>query len=98
MTLTNYLTQSLVLAFVFTGFGAALVGRLTPPLVTLTALALFAAQLLFSRWWLTRHRYGPVEWLLRAVTLSSRPKWKGKPATESCGRSHRDDAVVPLDR
>ncbi|WP_327130316.1 DUF418 domain-containing protein [Streptomyces sp. NBC_01343] len=78
MTLTNYLTQSLVLAFVFTGFGAALVGRLTPPLVTLTALALFAAQLLFSRWWLTRHRYGPVEWLLRAVTLSSRPKWKGE--------------------
>ncbi|MFE1873401.1 DUF418 domain-containing protein [Streptomyces sp. NPDC059496] len=78
MTLTNYLTQSLVLAFVFTGFGAALVGRVAPALVTLTALALFAAQLLFSRWWLARHRYGPVEWLLRAATLGRLPKWKGQ--------------------
>ncbi|AQT74879.1 DUF418 domain-containing protein [Streptomyces sp. fd1-xmd] len=75
MTLTNYLTQSLVLAFVFTGFGAALVGRVSPALVTLTALALFAVQLVFSRWWLARHPYGPVEWALRAVTLAQRPRW-----------------------
>ncbi|MGZ9929402.1 DUF418 domain-containing protein [Streptomyces sp. NC-S4] len=80
MTLTNYLTQSLVLALVFTGFGAALVGRVAPAPVTLTALTLFAAQLLFSRWWLARHRYGPVEWLLRAVTLGRLPKWKGRAA------------------
>ncbi|MEU7729725.1 DUF418 domain-containing protein [Streptomyces sp. NPDC040724] len=78
MTLTNYLTQSLVLAFVFTGFGAALVGRVAPALVTLTALALFAVQLVFSHWWLARHPYGPVEWALRAVTLARRPRWKGE--------------------
>ncbi|MFE1413055.1 DUF418 domain-containing protein [Streptomyces sp. NPDC058746] len=74
MTLTNYLTQSLVLSFVFTGFGAGLVGRLAPAYAALTALALFAAQAVFSRWWLARHRYGPVEWLLRAVTLARRPR------------------------
>jgi uncharacterized protein len=74
MTLTNYLTQSLVLAFVFTGFGAALVGRLAPGYVVLAALALFAAQAVFSRWWLERHRYGPVEWVLRAVTLARWPR------------------------
>ncbi|MEU9236279.1 DUF418 domain-containing protein [Streptomyces subrutilus] len=78
MTLTNYLAQSLLLALVFTGYGAALVGRLAPAYVTLTALALFAAQLVFSRWWLDRHPYGPVEWALRAVTLARRPRWKGR--------------------
>jgi uncharacterized protein len=30
--------------------------------------ALFALQVLFSRWWLTRYRYGPAEWVWRAVT------------------------------
>lgn len=80
MTLTNYLTQSLVLAFVFTGFGAALVGRVAPVLVTATALALFAVQLVFSRWWLSRHRYGPVEWALRAVTLARLPRRKDRAA------------------
>lgn len=34
LSLTNYLAQSLVCALLFTGFGAALVGRLPPPLVT----------------------------------------------------------------
>ncbi|MFD7624860.1 DUF418 domain-containing protein [Streptomyces sp. NPDC059851] len=76
MTLTNYLTQSLVLAFVFTGYGAALTGRVAPAYVTLIALSLFAVQVVFSRWWLTRHPYGPVEWVLRAVTLARRPRWK----------------------
>ncbi|MFE6905413.1 DUF418 domain-containing protein [Streptomyces erythrochromogenes] len=78
MTLTNYLTQSLVLALVFTGFGAALVGRMAPAHVAVTALALFAAQLVFSRWWLARHPYGPVEWALRAATLARRPRWKAE--------------------
>lgn len=74
MALTNYLTQSLVCVLIFTGFGAALVGRVSPPLVTGIALALFACQLAVSRWWLHRHRYGPVEWLLRAVTNAARPR------------------------
>ncbi|MFJ4873389.1 DUF418 domain-containing protein [Streptomyces sp. NPDC088757] len=77
MTLTNYLAQSLVLAFVFTGYGAALVGRLSPALATLTALTLFALQLVVSRWWLAHHSYGPAEWALRTVTLARRPCLKG---------------------
>ncbi|MFF0567414.1 DUF418 domain-containing protein [Streptomyces sp. NPDC004041] len=77
MALTNYLGQSLVLALVFTGYGTALVGRVPPALVALTALALFALQLVLSRWWLARHPYGPVEWALRTLTLARRPRWKG---------------------
>jgi uncharacterized membrane protein YeiB len=30
--------------------------------------ALFAAQILISRWWMARFRYGPFEWLWRSLT------------------------------
>ncbi|MCM2392543.1 DUF418 domain-containing protein [Streptomyces albipurpureus] len=76
MTLTNYLMQSLVLALLFTGLGTALVGRVPPPLVALIAVALFTVQLIVCRWWLRHHRYGPVEWLLRAATNAEWPHWR----------------------
>jgi uncharacterized protein len=73
MALTCYLTQSLALAFAFTGYGAGLVGRLGAAATAAAALALFLAQLALSRWWLERHRYGPLEWLLRWATTLQRP-------------------------
>lgn len=53
MSLTNYLGQSLVCALLFTGFGAALIGRVPPIGVAAIALTLFTAQTAASRWWLT---------------------------------------------
>ncbi|MFE1552154.1 DUF418 domain-containing protein [Streptomyces sp. NPDC058718] len=73
VTLTGYLAQSLVCALLFTGYGAALVGRVAPPGVLAMALALFAAQAAGARWWLRRYRYGPLEWLLRAWTTLTLP-------------------------
>lgn len=73
MALTNYLGQSLLAVLVFTGVGLGLVGRVGPATVLVIAVAIFAGQLWFSRWWLGRHRYGPVEWVLRAVTNAERP-------------------------
>ncbi|MFJ2787130.1 MULTISPECIES: DUF418 domain-containing protein [unclassified Streptomyces] len=74
VTLTGYLTQSLVCALLFTGYGAGLTGRLSPSEVLAVALALFAVQAVAARWWLRGHRYGPLEWLLRAwATLSWPP-------------------------
>lgn len=74
MALTCYLTQSFVLALVFTGYGAGLVGRVSAGAATAIALALFLLQLPLSRWWLTHHRYGPLEWLLRWATTLKRPR------------------------
>lgn len=68
MALTNYLTQSLVLALVFTGYGFALYGRVSTVTVLAGCCALYAAQLAFSGWLMRRVRYGPVEWLLHTVT------------------------------
>ena len=74
MALTCYLTQSLVLAFVFTGYGAGFVGRIGAAASVAIALALFLVQLAVSRWWMARHRYGPLEWLLRWATTLQRPQ------------------------
>ncbi|MFD6888615.1 DUF418 domain-containing protein [Streptomyces sp. NPDC059957] len=73
MALTNYLSQSLVMALVFTAYGLALYDRLSPAAVVAGALALYGAQLALSTWLMARYRYGPVEWLLRAVTLARLP-------------------------
>ncbi|MFI5759375.1 DUF418 domain-containing protein [Streptomyces sp. NPDC051563] len=78
MALTNYLSQSLVMALVFTAYGLALYDRLGAAAVTLGALVLYAAQLALSKHLMARHRYGPVEWLLRAVTLARLPKGRAR--------------------
>ncbi|WP_431928977.1 DUF418 domain-containing protein [Nonomuraea jabiensis] len=73
MALSNYLAQSLICSLIFTGYGLALVDRVSPPLEVLIALGVFVCQVFYSHWWLKRHRYGPVEWLLRFLTYWSKP-------------------------
>jgi uncharacterized protein len=73
MALSNYLGQSLICSLIFTGYGLALVDRVRPPLEVLIALAVFVIQVFISHWWLRSHRYGPVEWLLRALTYWTKP-------------------------
>ncbi len=68
MALTNYLTQSLVCTLIFYGYGLGYFEQLPRAWQAPFAFALFALQVVFSRWWLARYRHGPVEWLWRAVT------------------------------
>jgi uncharacterized protein len=72
MALTNYLTQSVVLALVFYGYGLGLFGRLDPVTAAVLGVTLYAAQLWFSTWWLQRYRFGPFEWLWRSLTYGRR--------------------------
>lgn len=76
MALTNYVLQSVVLAVIFTAYGFALVGDLSAPVVAVVVCALFALQLVLSRWWLRTHHHGPLEWLLRAWTYGKLPPWR----------------------
>lgn len=68
MALTNYLGQSLVCTLVFYGYGLGYFEQLPRAWQVPFVFALFALQVLSSRWWLARYRYGPAEWLWRAVT------------------------------
>lgn len=81
MALSNYLLQSAVLAVVFTGYGWGAMGQATPAQAVAIALAVFVAQLWLSRWWLRRFAYGPLEWLLRALTIGAWPRLR-RPAYE----------------
>ncbi|MER6108459.1 DUF418 domain-containing protein [Streptomyces hirsutus] len=90
MALTHYLTQSLVLAWVFTGYGLGLYDRVGSAAVLLGCLVLYAVQLALGARLAARTRYGPAEWLLRTITLARRP---GRP--EPAGRSVSHPADEP---
>jgi uncharacterized protein len=69
LALTNYMIQVALLDLTFSKYG---LGLQVTPLVGLTmAVALLAADALFSRWWLAWYRYGPFEWLWRSATYGS---------------------------
>lgn len=66
MALTNYTLQSVVGVALFTTTG--LYGRVGPALLVVPTVAVFAAQVWLSGWWLRRFRFGPLEWLWRVLT------------------------------
>jgi uncharacterized protein len=66
MALTNYVMQSAVGAALFTTTG--LYGRVGPALLLVPTVVVYAAQVWLSGWWLDRFRFGPLEWLWRALT------------------------------
>jgi uncharacterized protein len=67
MALTNYLTHSLVFTTVFYGYGLGYFG--IERIWQFACVVLMVAfQIPFSHWWLARFRYGPMEWLWRAIT------------------------------
>ena len=80
MALTNYLVQSLVCTLVFYGYGLGYFEQLPRAWQVPFVFALFALQVLFSRWWLARYRYGPAEWIWRAVTYLRVPAMRASAA------------------
>ncbi|MEY2248266.1 DUF418 domain-containing protein [Streptomyces sp. BF23-18] len=73
MALSHYLTQSLVLACVFTGYGFGLYDRVGTAVVLAGCLLLYGLQLAVGAALMSRVRYGPAELVLRTVTLARRP-------------------------
>ncbi|GAA0267928.1 DUF418 domain-containing protein [Alteraurantiacibacter aestuarii] len=70
MTLTLYVGQSLIAVPLLYGFGAGLWDDGSHAVMVMAGIALFAAQILFARWWYRHYRYGPLEWTWRAATLT----------------------------
>ncbi|MGC1549095.1 MAG: DUF418 domain-containing protein [Rhodanobacter sp.] len=73
MALTNYLLQSLISTWLFYGYGLGLAVHFSRAWQVVYVLVFYALQLLLSRWWLSRYRYGPMEWLWRYLTYLRRP-------------------------
>jgi len=72
MALTNYLLQSVILGFLFYGYGLGLFGRMGPAPAALLGIVLYTAQLAMSRVLLRHFRFGPFEWLWRSMTYGRR--------------------------
>jgi uncharacterized protein len=73
MALTSYLMQTVFGLLLFYQVGFALFTKTSPGLNALLCVGIFAVQVLFSRWWLSRFHYGPLEWLWRSATFF---KWQ----------------------
>ena len=73
MALTNYLAQSLICAVVFYGYAMGDWGMPRAQQV-LFVLAVYAAQIVFSHWWLSQFHYGPMEWVWRGFTYWQMPQ------------------------
>lgn len=56
----------------FYGWGLGLIGHVGTALCIPLTLAIFALQILVSRVWLRRFRFGPVEWALRSLGYGER--------------------------
>ena len=68
MAFSNYLGTSILMLFVFHGFGLGLFGELSRPQLYLVVLATWVIMLAWSKAWLSAFRFGPLEWLWRCLT------------------------------
>ncbi|HEX9947031.1 MAG TPA: DUF418 domain-containing protein [Allosphingosinicella sp.] len=68
---TNYLGTSLIMTTLFYGYGAGLFGHLSRAELWLPVVAMWALMLLWSKPWLDRFQYGPLEWLWRSLSRGS---------------------------
>jgi uncharacterized protein len=73
MALTDYLMQSVVCTLFFYHYTTGLFGRIGPAVGLILTVVLYAAQVVFSNWWLRRYRFGPMEWLWRGMTYGKFP-------------------------
>jgi uncharacterized protein len=67
MAFTNYVAESVIFGWVFYGYGLGLFGEVGAASALTFGIAVYAAQAMFSAWWLKRHRFGPVEWVWRTL-------------------------------
>ena len=68
MSLTNYLSQSLIGGFLFYNWGLGLYRHTGITACFLMGIGMFLIQFFFCRWWLRSHRQGPLEWLWKKAT------------------------------
>lgn len=70
---TNYILQTVLATSVFYGHGLGLFGRISRVDALGVVVAIWAVQVPLSVLWLRYFRYGPLEWLWRALTYRTRP-------------------------
>jgi uncharacterized protein len=76
MAFTNYIMHSVICTTIYNGYGLGLFGHVDRIWQMFIIAGIFALQLWYSPLWLQRFRFGPLEWLWRALTYWSRPPFR----------------------
>ena len=72
MSLTNYISQSLITAFIFSPWGLGLFQKLQTWVVIVLAVGIWLLLVFLSTLWLKRFNQGPLEKLMASMTTRSR--------------------------
>jgi uncharacterized protein len=73
MALTNYIFQTIIGTFLLFGWGLGFLGQIRTLYLILIGIALILVQMIISKWWLSKFKFGPLEWLWRSGTYL---KWQ----------------------
>ncbi|MDH3943312.1 MAG: M20/M25/M40 family metallo-hydrolase, partial [Anaerolineae bacterium] len=77
IALTSYLVQSVVATLIFYNYvWSGLYGEVGPAFSLVITLIIYTSQMRFSKWWLERYQFGPVEWLWRTLSYRQRPPYR----------------------
>lgn len=68
MSLTNYITQSIIGSMLFYNWGFALHDDLGITASICVGAGILLVQIMFCNWWMRHHTHGPLEWLWRKLT------------------------------
>lgn len=68
MALTNYLSQSILCILIFHGIGFGLFGHIERTGQVVIVLLIWVLQIVWSRPWLEKYLFGPMEWVWRSLT------------------------------
>jgi uncharacterized protein len=81
MALTNYLMHSIVCVVLSYGFGFGLWWRIGASRAMAIAAVIIVVQIPLSAWWLSRFRFGPIEWIWRRLTYRQPLEIRLRPVT-----------------
>lgn len=72
MSMTNYVTQSIMGSFIFYNWGLGLHSHLGITASVGVGVVLFILQYAVCKWWMGSHHHGPMEWLWKRATWIDR--------------------------
>jgi uncharacterized protein len=78
--LSNYVLQSVICAFAFTGYGFGLYGRLERYQLYYVMAGSWLLALVVSPIWLRHFQFGPLEWCWRSLTYWTRQPMRIRPS------------------
>lgn len=72
MALTNYIVQNVTAVLLFFGYGAALMRKIPFVYIPLLAIGIVCIQWGISRYWLSKFKQGPLEYIWRTLTYRAK--------------------------